>query len=416
MEANHPVGEGPAVDSAASDRLAIRQTIGYFAAFIGLGLTAASLGPTLTGLAEHTGSDLAQISYLFSARSLGYLLGSLRGGRLFDRLPGHPLQAIMLVGMIVTMALVPLSSLLWVVTGLLFILGLAEGALDIGGNILLVWVHQRRVGPYMNALHFFFGIGAFLSPIIAAQALLRTNDINWVYWLLAIYLVPVALWLIRLPSPKVPSAVQSHQRKIAYPVLVGLIVVYFSLYVGAEVSFGGWIFTYATTLELANPTTAAYLTSIFWGVFTIGRLVGIPLSSRIKPHNLLAADLTGCLLSMLVILLFPDSLPALAIGTAGLGLSMASMFPNMLVYAELRMPLSGLVTSWFFVGVGAGAMILPWLIGQLFERVGPWIVMWAILIDLVACALVFTAIRLYHRRPPLSESEPIANPAPYSGD
>jgi fucose permease len=95
---------------------------------------------------------------------------------------------------------------------------------------------------------------------------------------------------------------------------------------------------------------------------------------------------------------------------------MASMFPNMLVYAELRMPLSGLVTSWFFVGVGAGAMILPWLIGQLFERVGPWIVMWAILIDLAACALVFTAIRLYHRRPPLSESEPIANPAPYSGD
>ena len=69
-------------------------TIGYYAAFVALGLASASLGPTLPGLALHTQSRLAQISSLFAARSLGYLVGSLLGGRLYDRIPGHPVMAL----------------------------------------------------------------------------------------------------------------------------------------------------------------------------------------------------------------------------------------------------------------------------------------------------------------------------------
>ena len=58
------------------------KTAAYYATFIGLGLTSASLGPTLPGLAEQTRTNIGEISFLFTARSLGYLLGSLRGGRL----------------------------------------------------------------------------------------------------------------------------------------------------------------------------------------------------------------------------------------------------------------------------------------------------------------------------------------------
>lgn len=386
--------------NTGNTNLPIRQTIGYFAVFIGLGMTAASLGPTLTGLAAHTNSAIGQISFLFTARGFGYLLGSLRGGRTFDRLPGHPLILIMMLAMGVMMALAPLTNQLWLLALLLFLLGLAEGTVDVGGNTLLVWVHQQRVGPYMNALHFFFGIGAFLAPILAAQALLRTNDINWVYWLVSIYFCLVVFWFIKLPSPKAPTAVVHQQNKVMYPVLVGLMVLFFILYVGAEAGFGGWVFTYATTLNLASPATAAYLTSIFWGAFTVGRLASIPLAARSKPQTMLVWDLTGCLISMVIILSFPSSLTALGIGAAGLGLSQASMFPSMLVYAGRRMPLSGRVTGWFFVGAGAGGMILPWLLGQIFERIGPEAIMWAILIDLFAIGLVFLAIRRYNRYQP----------------
>ena len=48
------------------------------------------IGPTLPGLAENTNTQLGQISILFSARSVGFLIGALAGGRIYDRLPGHP--------------------------------------------------------------------------------------------------------------------------------------------------------------------------------------------------------------------------------------------------------------------------------------------------------------------------------------
>ena len=56
-------------------------------------------------------------------------------------------------------------------------MGVAEGALDVGGNTLLIWVHRHKVGPFMNGLHFFFGAGAFLSPIIIAQTAVRSLKI-----------------------------------------------------------------------------------------------------------------------------------------------------------------------------------------------------------------------------------------------
>ena len=59
--------------TAVQRRARLTLTIGYCAAFVGLGLTYASLGPTLTDLASNTGTALNAISYVFTTRSLGYL-------------------------------------------------------------------------------------------------------------------------------------------------------------------------------------------------------------------------------------------------------------------------------------------------------------------------------------------------------
>ena len=177
------------------------KTIGYYVAFVALGLVMASLGPTLTGLAEHTRTHLSEISVLFTARALGYLIGSFQGGRLYDRVPGQPVMAAGLLVMAATMALAPAISWLWLLGAVLLVLGAAEGTVDVGGNTLLVWVHGHQVGPFMNGLHFFFGLGAFLAPIIVAQAVLVSGDIAWAYWALALLVLPVSAWLLRLPSP-----------------------------------------------------------------------------------------------------------------------------------------------------------------------------------------------------------------------
>ena len=79
----------------------LTKTLAYYGAFVGLGLVLASLGPTLPGLADAIGASLSSLSTIFVARSTGYLAGALIGGRGFDRLPGHPLMAVMLTNIIV---------------------------------------------------------------------------------------------------------------------------------------------------------------------------------------------------------------------------------------------------------------------------------------------------------------------------
>jgi MFS transporter, FHS family, Na+ dependent glucose transporter 1 len=373
----------------ADSKSRLVKSAAYYAAFIILGLTGAVIGPTLSRLAEHTHTQLNQISFIFPASAFGYLIGSILAGRLYDRLPGHRILVTVLLVVAGALTLTPLASSIWVLTAILLILNICTGAMDVGGNTLLVWVHRDKVGPFMNALHFFFGVGAFLAPVIVAQVVKSTGEINLAFWIMALMALPVAIWLFFLRSPKSIVGTEGEHKGSVSVLLVFLVALFLFIYVGAEVGFGNWIFTYTTSLNLADEATAAYLNSAFWGALTLGRLLTIPLAIRFSLRNILAADLAGCLVSILVIVLFPSSLTALWIGTLGLGFSMAAVFPTTISLAERFLTLTGSITSYFFVGSSLGGMFLPWLIGQLFEPIGPTVTMLIILGDLLAGVAVF---------------------------
>ncbi len=377
-------------------------TAAYFIVFILLGIVTASLGPTLPFLAEQTARELSEVSILFTMRSLGYMLGSFLGGRLYDRFRGHPIMAAALLAIGASLLLVPFSTTLWTLIAVLSITGAGEGVLDVGGNTLLSWQHRERVAPYMNGLHFFFGLGAFLFPVILAQLLGPEEDVSQAYWLMGLLAFPVALGIARVRSPS-PQRDPADDGRIprAHWGLIALLVLFFCLYVGGEVSYAGWVFTYAVEAGGAGSETAAYVTAVFWVSFTAARLISIPLGSWLRPGQILLIDVTGAVLSLAVLLVWPQDLRALWIASAGFGFFIASIFPTMITFAGRRMPVSGKVTGFFFLGATAGAMTLPWLIGQFFERVGPTFMMWALAADMLAVALVL-AILL--RRP--AEAKP----------
>jgi FHS family Na+ dependent glucose MFS transporter 1 len=361
----------------------IRVTVGYYAAFIILGLLTSVMGPAIPDLAKNTHSSLAELSRFLMAGSFGYLLGGFLGGRLYDRFRGHLILATSLFISAVFVAFIPLMPLLGLLGVVLFILGFAEGTLDTGGNSLLTWLHGEKVGPFMNGLHFFFGVGAFLAPVVIAQIVAATGTVFASFWIFAIAALPIVLYIFRMPSPTVAHQVKEEARgSLDWP-LVGIMAALFFLYVGAEVGYGNWIYTYSIKLSLANEVTANYLTSAFWLSFTIGRLAGIPIASRLKPQLIMLVDLLICFASMGVILLWPGSTFVLWIGTLGLGFGMASFFPSAMVMAGQFMHMSGRVTGFFLFGAGGGGMVLPFLIGQMIEPIGPHSMMQIIFLDLV---------------------------------
>lgn len=381
-----------------TERDRLLKTAGYYAAFIVLGLASAAIGPTLPGLAEHTGSQLGEISFLFTTHALGYMIGSFQGGQVYDRLSGHHVMGTGLLLIALTLAIAPVVPLLWLLTLVIGFLGLAQGLVDVGGNTLLVWVHRDQVGPFMNGLHFFYGLGGFVSPMIVAWMVSTSGDITWAYWILALLSAPSAIWLIRLSSPsaRIPSATESTNP--VNPWLVPMIALFFALYVGAETSLGGWIHTYTIESGLGEAALGAYLTSGFWGAFTAGRLLAIPLAAHLRPRSLLLIDFAGALVSLGALLLWPTSTLVAWVGTLGVGASIASIFPTMISMAERRLAITGRVTGWFFVGASIGGMSLPWLIGQLFESIGPRVTMSVILIDLLVALSILVVLALLPSR------------------
>ena len=348
----------------------------YYSTLIAVGLMVGIMGPLLGDLARQTQSSLQGISLILAMRPLGYLGGTLLSGRLLDRHPGHPILAGAILISAIALSLMPLAPILLILAALVLIMGFAQGIMDVGSNTLIVWVYHDRVGPFLNGLHFCFGLGAFLGPMLVAQSLARTGHSAWTFWALALVLLPLALLLFKVPSPAhADEEAQAKGPAVWDRRLAALFVAFFFLYGGSEAGFGAWIYNYATHLGLSDAAGAAKLNSMFWGLLGIGRLLGIPVLARVTPKRFLVFLLPSAVLSLGLMLFFQGSQTALWLGTAGLGLSLACIFPGMLIYAGKRLSrggrVSGKITAFFFVGSSSGSISLPWLMGQAFEPWGP---------------------------------------------
>ena len=375
----------------------------YYSAFVGLGLVLSSVGPTLPALADLIGVSLDALSSVFLARSTGYLIGAMLGGRLYDRFQGHPLMAGMLSLMALTMALAPLSPTLLVLLCVFVCLGAAEGTLDVGSNTLLTWLFPTGLGPWMNGLHFFFGVGAMLSPLIISFTMGQMQGtVTTAYWSLAALMIPVIALLLFLPSPPIAAHAQERTESLArHRTTIVLVAGLLFATVGAEVGFGNWIFTYALAQNVADEGGTALLTSAFWGSFTFGRLLGIPLAARLAPSAILLLCLAGCAVGSVVAMVQPQGVAMIWVATIVSGLAVAPMFATVLSLAGERMPITGRATGWFFIGSSAGSMTVPWVVGQLFEPVGPGSVFLVSLANLAVGLVIYAVFVLRPRNSPI---------------
>lgn len=379
----------------------IRLALLFYVAIFFEGVMLSSIGPVLPELRDRTGSTLGAIGIVFTANSLGYILGSLASGRSFGRLAGNTVLAASLVWTAAVVALIPFIDVIWLLVVAFAAFGFALGFIDVGTNTLIVWVFGSDVPPYMNALHLSFAIGAFISPLVIDRFAVLNGDATAAYWLFAVLMLPLALALVRTESPSPPVAVSdapSGSVLRRYALFLGLMALFFFMHVGAELSFGGWIFSYADELGIGNDTTGRVLNSVFWGGLVIGRLLAIPLSMRLTSRSMLLIDLGGAAASLGVIALFPDWAPAVWIGTIGFGVSIASMFASGMNYTEERMPITSSVTSLLVVGAGLGSMTLPWVVGRAFDASGPEMLIYLVAVTIAGAIVVFGLIDLLSRR------------------
>ena len=353
------------------------QTASYYLAVLILGFVGLIKASTLPDLAQNTSVNLSQITYVLSAGSIGYLVGSFLGGRLFDRFSGHKIIAAATFIAACLLAFIPLLQTLSLMLMIFFLFGLLIGIIELGTNTLILWVHGENSGPFMSALHFFFGVGALLCPLLVSGVVRQTGSIDWSYWIIVLSMLPIAVLFLLVPSPPIRKEPQKEKSSMADRTintntgLILLFTMFLFLYVGTEIGFSDWVFTYAKVRLPDNLISQAYqLSSAFWIAMTVGRFIAIPLTLKIDTRLLLILDVFGSIFGFGIILIGGQSLTAMWIGVVMAGLSMASIFPLTFVLAEKLMDVSGRISSYLMVGASSGSIILPWILGQLIEFSG----------------------------------------------
>ena len=383
-----------------------RWIILYFSSYIYIGMASAVLGPSLLKLVEQTGSTLGEISLIFPARAISYLVGSLLAGFLFDKYKGHKLLIRILPFMAIALVLIPFSKTPIVLISISMVMALATALVDVGCNSLLFRVPDIDIGPAMNGLHFFFGLGSFLAPLLLAVSIQISNGIQWGYWGLSLFSILILVQFIKLPEPIIKISSQADDQLtgkanlINRTTIIWVIAIFFFAFVGVEVGYGDWLSAYSIKAGLADQQAAILLSSTYWGAFTISRLISIPLATRIKPKKILLADVAGSVLGLGMVFLFPDRSEILWLGTVILGFSVASLFPTMMTFAEGLLPMTGKVTSIFFVSGSVGSIFLPWLIGRSVEDLGPNFIIQVLFLTLLLAAAVFVVLMRVSKKKP----------------
>ncbi|MCB0045091.1 MAG: MFS transporter [Caldilineaceae bacterium] len=371
--------------------------------FVLLGMPDSMLGIAWPDMQAVFGVTKGEMGSLLLPSSAAFILVSLTVGQLISRfgiakllIAGCLIRGVGLLGY----ALAPKWGELIV---MVVFFGMGSGLIDAGLNTHFAVNYNERL---MNWLHASFGLGATIGPLLMTTVL--NLDASWRigYGIVALVQMGLALGIVltrkgwRIEPNEV--AVEADGRPVrAAPtgetlrqVSVWLGILTFFIYAGTEVSAGLWSYSIFTEARGIDAVTAGRWVAIYWGSFTIGRLVFGFIAQRWPTTAMLRVIIGSGILSALLFWWNPQPWIGF-IGLTIFGFTMAPVFPLLTSATEKRLPRRfALNAIGYQVGAASlGVAVIPSVAGILAERlgleiIGPYLVVATIILFLLHEALV----------------------------
>ncbi|KAM6510631.1 hypothetical protein FSOLCH5_011076 [Fusarium solani] len=213
-----------------------------------------------------------------------------------------------------------------------FFAGLGVAFLDAQVNTYVA--HMRNSHRWLGVLHAAYGLGALLSPIAATTFATKTPYWHLFYLLMLVLTLCNIAWLswsfrdsLFKPSGDAEGEDATDQLKAALSQQsVWMISLFFFLYVGAEVTAGGWVIEFLIEVRHSPPNIAGYVASGFWGGLMIGRILLADITHKLGDRRMVFIYILIGLGLQLVFWFVPDvTVDAVAISL--LGFVIAPFFP-----------------------------------------------------------------------------------------
>ena len=279
----------------------------------------------------------------------------------------------------------------------LFFIGTGMAMLQVAINPLLRAIGGEKDFAFNSVLgQLFFGLASFLSPLVYSYVVINSSnsvqDPSWItqllqkvtipnfewislYWLFAIISLLMVLVLLMVKFPLVErkedekaGALATHLMLLKQPMVLLYFFAIFC-YVGTEQGIANWISQFLSVYHDIDPQTQGAKTiSNFWGMMTLGTLLGLVLLKFLDSRKVLIVTSVASIVA-LFIGLFGNSSQAL-IAFPAIGFFIATMWSIIISLAlnsvaEAHGSFSGILVT----GIVGGAVI-PFIVGALGDVYG----------------------------------------------
>lgn len=304
-----------------------------YLAFVVFGFYEGLIGVSWPAMSTEFGVPLEALGVLFTVSLVGFVLISFTSGSLIRRRSIHwliltslILRAIGFFGF--TFA----PSWIFLILSI-FVLSLGGGGLDTGLN---GFVSARGSAKQLNWLHASYGVGATIGPFLAAAVAALDGTWRWNFGSLAALLALTSIlvwiskpaWNLALVKETASNKGAGLRQTMRLPI-VWISVLIFFLYTGTELAAGQWSFTLFTIGRGEAELAARFWVGIYWGAFTIGRILFGFIADRVSIDRFLRFGILAVVAGAGLLWWNPVTWVGY-LGLAIMGLAQAPVFPGLI--------------------------------------------------------------------------------------
>ncbi|KAF8877278.1 major facilitator superfamily domain-containing protein [Infundibulicybe gibba] len=339
-----------------------------------------STGPLLPRIQKVYHVGFAIVSLLFVFACLGYVAGALMNVYLTDRLGFGKVRALCQIVAYTLQAPAPpfpVFVLSYTINGV----GLALQEAQAIGYVASL---EKSAATHMGFLHAAYGAGALASPLVATQfAQLRHWSFHYLISLgLAISNTSIlstvfkfrtqdeCLKRIGQSAGEKGASQDTKFRQIMSLKSVHFLAFFILVYVGVEVTVGGWAVTFLVNVRGGGPS-AGYVSSGFFGGLMVGRIALLRLNKKIGERRAIYLYSFLAIGLELVVWLVP-SLVGDAVAVSIVGMLLGPIFPVAMNHTAKVLPrwlLTGAI-GWISGFGQAGSALIPFMTGAFASRFG----------------------------------------------
>ncbi|XP_071102724.1 sodium-dependent glucose transporter 1A-like [Haliotis cracherodii] len=426
-------------------------TIYLAIAFSMLGVCIGQRGPSFLDLQIITDTDVERGSAFFTAGSVGYLVGSLISGFVYDKFNKVLTMFFLGLCMGISTGILPFCSLYGLMVAIHLVTGAFMGGIDTCGNAELVRTWGSNGRSAMQTAHFAFAFGGVISPLmtkpflsplpdvinattappnvgfsgmnitvtsayISSNSTLtpieekQTTIVFYAYLISAVlttfFAFPFLITYCREKSQmKKRTAGEAtpeppNMSRAVFIFTIGMICVTYMLYCAVEDSFAAYLMTFVVKHLHWSKSRGTELTSVFWASFAGGRFLGIFFVKFLTPVKLLFICCTSLIASLIAFLVCAqyDIPVGIWISSVTIGLSMSVFFPTGLTWTEEELlNMSGRVASAILIASSSGTMANPIILGYLMDEHSLMWYAYLLTAESIACLLMFLILLIYAR-------------------